>query len=50
MGKAGRKHKQGPRELNGRIRRKTRKERLVIAIDHGTERAQAMQVLYGQDG
>ncbi len=50
MGKAGRKHKQGPREPSGRAKRKTRKERLVNAIDKGTEHAQAMQALYGQDG
>ena len=50
MGKAGRKHKQGPREPSGRPKRKTRKERLVNAIDKGTEHAQAMQALFGQDG
>jgi hypothetical protein len=50
VGKAGRKHKQGPREPSGRAKRKPRKERLVNAIDKGTEHAQAMQALYGQDG
>ncbi len=38
--KAGRKRKPGPRK-NGR---------LVVAIDKGTERTQAMQALYGPDG
>jgi len=32
------------------MKRKPRKERLAIIVDRGTERAQAMQALYGEDG
>lgn len=42
MGKAGRKRKAGKRTPSGQLSRAT--------FDHGTERVQAMQALYGQDG
>lgn len=45
MSKRGRKRKQGvKRTAKGRI------SRSVVNFDKGTERAQAMQALYGQDG
>jgi hypothetical protein len=46
----GRKRKNGRREPNGRPQRKTKTVRLVAAIDRGSDHAQAMQVLYGNDG
>lgn len=45
MGMAGRKRKQGKRERNGRAQRLPE-----LRYDKGTERAQAMQALYGTDG
>ena len=45
MSRAGRKRKQGKRERNGRVQRVPE-----LRYDKGTERAQAMQVLYGTDG
>ncbi len=45
MGRAGRKRKLGKREKNGRIQRMPE-----LRYDKGTERAQAMQALYGTDG
>lgn len=42
--KAGRKRKQGARTKTGRL------SRAIVNFDRGTERAQAMQVLYGTDG
>jgi hypothetical protein len=44
MARAGRKRKQGKREANGRLKR------VAMLFDKGTERTQAMQALYGQDG
>ncbi len=45
MSRAGRKRKQGKRERNGRIQRMPE-----LRYDRGTERAQAIQALYGTDG
>lgn len=45
MARAGRKRKQGKRTKSGRLSRAS-----AYTYDKGTERAQAMQVLYGQDG
>lgn len=45
MARAGRKRKSGQREKNGRLKRVPE-----LRYDKGTERAQAMQVLYGTDG
>ena len=45
-GKAGRKRKPGPRSPSGRLSRVG----AVPSFDKGTERTQAMQVLYGTDG
>lgn len=46
MGKAGRKRKPGRRTDSGRLSRAG----LAPTYDRGTERVQAMQVLYGSDG
>ena len=46
MAKAGRKRKAGKRTASGRLSRAGALPR----FDHGTERAQAMQALYGNDG
>jgi hypothetical protein len=45
MGRAGRKRKQGKRTPSGRLSRAA-----PALFDRGTERAQAMQALYGPDG
>lgn len=45
MARAGRKRKAGPRTKTGRLSRAG-----ILPIDRGTERTQAMQALYGQDG
>jgi hypothetical protein len=47
MGKAGRKRKHGKRTPSGRL---SRAKPVTPAFDRGTERAQAMQALYGPDG
>lgn len=47
MGKRGRKRKNGRREPNGRP---SRAKAQPVTFDKGTERAQAMQALYGNDG
>ena len=47
MAKRGRKRKAGRREPNGRL---SRAKNPVPVYDKGTERTQAMQVLYGSDG
>lgn len=46
MGRAGRRRKQGKRTKSGRLSRAG----AITPFDHGTERAQAMQALYGNDG
>lgn len=45
MGRAGRKRKIAKRERNGRVQRIPE-----LRYDKGTERAQAMQAIYGTDG
>lgn len=45
MAKAGRKRKQGTRTKSGQLSRAG-----ISPFDKGTERVQAMQALYGQDG
>jgi hypothetical protein len=50
MARAGRKRQSLKREPNGRARGKSAQERIVHAVDKGSEHAQAMQALYGQDG
>ena len=47
MARRGRKRKRGLREPNGRL---SRAKTPPVTFDKGTERAQAMQALYGQDG
>jgi hypothetical protein len=47
MAQRGRKRRSGRREPNGRLQRKSI---AVPSFDRGTERAQAMQALYGPDG
>lgn len=47
MARAGRKRKQGKRTASGRL---SRAGIPPVTFDKGTERAQAMQALYGQDG
>ena len=47
MAKRGRKRKKGLREPNGRL---SRAKHPPVTFDKGTERVQAMQALYGQDG
>lgn len=44
MARAGRKRKQGPRTKSGQL------SRAGLSVDRGTERTQAMQALYGNDG
>lgn len=44
MAKAGRKRKSGARTKSGQL------SRAGVGVDRGTERTQAMQALYGQDG
>lgn len=47
MAKRGRKSKAGKRTKSGQL---SRAKPVTPLFDHGTERAQAMQVFYGQDG